>query len=185
MKNKKILPAILVTVLVSSCASRPESIPASYISHERYIDNNCEQLATNKIDTWMDLSVASEKQNDAANGDAIGVFLIGVPFSQLSGDHEAEVAKYKGMIEAIETAQIKNDCKFKALPKLAIEKEADPYEDDYDYASYGEEKGDTTATAAASASVEERLVALKSLRNKEVISEDEYRERKRIILDEL
>lgn len=50
-------------------------------------------------------------QNSKATGDAWGVFLILVPVSQLTGDHEADVAKSKGIVEAIETAQIKNKCK--------------------------------------------------------------------------
>lgn len=51
-----------------------------------------------------------DKQNSKANGDAVGVFLIGVPFSQLSGDYAGEVARCKGEVEAINTAQIVNKC---------------------------------------------------------------------------
>ena len=50
-------------------------------------------------------------QNSQANTDAATVFFVLIPASQLSGDYEADVAKYKGMVEAIETAQIKNKCK--------------------------------------------------------------------------
>jgi hypothetical protein len=37
--------------------------------------------------------------------------LLGIPFSKLSGDHEADVAKWKGEVEAIDTAQIRKKCK--------------------------------------------------------------------------
>jgi hypothetical protein len=108
---KNILIISLLVSFVSSCASRPESIRASYVSHERYIDNSCYQLESQMADAREQLLKFSELQNDKANGDAVGVFLLGIPFSQLSGDVEADVAKYKGTIEAIETAQIKNKCK--------------------------------------------------------------------------
>ncbi len=62
-------------------------------------------------DARAKLAKFSEMQNSKATEDAWGVFLLGVPFSKLSGDSEADVAKYKGIIEAIETAQIKNKCK--------------------------------------------------------------------------
>jgi len=39
------------------------------------------------------------------------VFLLLVPFSKLTGDHEADVARLKGEVEAIETSQIKKKCK--------------------------------------------------------------------------
>jgi hypothetical protein len=57
-----------------------------------------------------ELVKVSDMQNSKATGDAWGVFLLGVPFSKLSGDHEADVAKWKGEVGAIETAQIKHKC---------------------------------------------------------------------------
>lgn len=43
------------------------------------------------------LAHVSNQQTKAANGDALGVFLIGVPVASLAGsDHEAEIAILKG-----------------------------------------------------------------------------------------
>ena len=43
------------------------------------------------------LALLSNQQNKAATGDALGVFLIGVPVSSMSGgDHETEIAILKG-----------------------------------------------------------------------------------------
>ncbi|TPM56493.1 hypothetical protein FJ959_15655 [Mesorhizobium sp. B2-2-4] len=43
------------------------------------------------------LAVLTNQQSKAATGDALGVFLIGVPVSSLSGgDHETEIAILKG-----------------------------------------------------------------------------------------
>ncbi len=97
---------ILTVTILGGCANRPESIAASYMSHERYINGSCAVLTTQMADARAGLAKFSEMQNSKATGDAWGVFLLGVPFSKLSGDSEADVAKYKGMIEAIETAQI-------------------------------------------------------------------------------
>ena len=53
---------------------------------------------------------ASSKQNTKANWDFATVFFVLIPVSQISGDYEAEVAKLKGTVEAIETAQIIKKC---------------------------------------------------------------------------
>lgn len=62
-------------------------------------------------DARAELAKFSELQNSKATGDAWGVFLVLVPVSKLTGDHEADVSKWKGVVEAIETSQIKNKCK--------------------------------------------------------------------------
>ncbi len=62
-------------------------------------------------DTRADLEKYSKMQDSKANGDAFGVFLLGIPFSKLSGDHEGDVARLKGEVEALDTAQIKGKCK--------------------------------------------------------------------------
>ncbi|ESZ71424.1 hypothetical protein X727_09580 [Mesorhizobium sp. L103C119B0] len=50
------------------------------------------------------LAVISDQQNKAAPGDALGVFLIGVPVASMSGgDHEAEIAILKGHCGALNT----------------------------------------------------------------------------------
>ena len=100
-----------VIAIVAGCATRPESISASYVSHEKYSDGDCAMLATQISDARAELAKVSEEQNSKANGDAWGVFLLGIPFSKLSGDKEADVARWKGEVAAIETAQIKAKCK--------------------------------------------------------------------------
>ena len=62
-------------------------------------------------DARAELAKVSKKQNSEATGDAWGVFLVLVPVSKLTGDYEGEVAKWKGEVEAINTAQIKAKCK--------------------------------------------------------------------------
>ena len=110
MFAKLFLPVVAAAILMG-CANRPESIRASFVSHERFIDLDCTQLTTKLADTRAELDKYSKMQDSKANGDAFGVFLLGIPFSKLSGDHEGDVARLKGEIEAIETAQIKRKCK--------------------------------------------------------------------------
>lgn len=104
------LLACTAVALLAACANRPESIRASHVSFEKFMDQECTGLITKMADARSNLAKFSEMQNSKANGDAVGVFLLGIPFSKLSGDHEADVAKWKGEIEAIETAQIKKKC---------------------------------------------------------------------------
>lgn len=109
--NKIGLSALLaLSVIMTGCANRPESIAASYVSHERYSESNCDQLLTTMSNARAELAIYSSKQDTAANIDAGSVFLVLIPVSALAGDSEADVAKWKGRVEAIETAQIKNKC---------------------------------------------------------------------------
>lgn len=101
----------LLLLLSTGCASRPESIRASFVSHEKYTHLDCMQLATRMGDTRAELDKYSKLQDSKANADAVGVFLVLIPVSKLSGDHEGDVARLKGEVEAIETAQIKLKCK--------------------------------------------------------------------------
>lgn len=46
------------------------------------------------------LAVLTKQQQKTANGDALGVFLIGLPVGSMGGnDHEAEIALLKGRCE--------------------------------------------------------------------------------------
>lgn len=103
--------AVGAAAIFSGCANRPETIRASFVSYEKYTHLDCPALDTRMTATKLDLMKYSRMQDKKATGDAVGVFLIGVPFSKLSGDHEGDVARIKGEIEAIDTAQIKNKCK--------------------------------------------------------------------------
>jgi len=108
---KMVMAVMVIGFGLAACAPRPESIKASYVSHDKFGHLNCEQLNTKMIDARAELDKYSKMQDSKANGDALGVFLLGIPFSQLSGDHEGDVARLKGEVEAVETSQIKKGCK--------------------------------------------------------------------------
>ena len=111
MKKRSLAIAVAIALVLGGCATRPESIHASYVSHEKFSDLDCEQLRVRQAETKSQLVRVSAQQDSKANGDAVGVFLLGIPFSKLSGDHEAEIAQLKGEVEALDTAQVKAKCK--------------------------------------------------------------------------
>lgn len=84
MKSRIVLTAATLAVL-AGCAKPPERIagvpnagPCTTQDRER-------------------LAILSNKQSSAAAGDALGVFLVGVPVSSLAGaDNETEIAILKG-----------------------------------------------------------------------------------------
>ncbi|MFT5453289.1 MAG: hypothetical protein ACI9N9_002795 [Enterobacterales bacterium] len=108
---KTILISSLAFLFLAACATRPEGITAQYVSHEKYIDLNCTELNTQLVDARSQLTEFSNRQDTKANVDAGGVFLALIPVSAFTGDYEGDVARWKGEIQAIETAQIKNKCK--------------------------------------------------------------------------
>lgn len=108
MKSALLIAAAALTL--AACANRPESIRASFVSHEKFVHLECAGLSEKMIGTKAELEKVSKMQDEKATGDAFGVFLLGIPFSKLSGDHEGEVARLKGEVEALETAQVKNKC---------------------------------------------------------------------------
>lgn len=111
MRVTKLVLTSVVALSIVGCANRPETIRASFVSHEKYTALDCTQLATRMVDTRAELEKFSKMQDGKATGDAVGVFLLGIPFSKLSGDHEGDVARLKGEVEALDTAQIKTGCK--------------------------------------------------------------------------
>jgi hypothetical protein len=108
---KNLISLMVVTCVLTACANRPESIRASHVSHEKFVHLECNALSAKLDEVKTELVKLSKQQDDKANGDAIGVFLLGIPFSKLSGDHEGDIARLKGEVEAIDTAQVKNKCK--------------------------------------------------------------------------
>ncbi len=108
---KKLIFICAALIALTGCATRPSHISASFVSDEKYAQNNCDQLSANLADARDNLAKVSKLQDDKANLDAVSVFLVLVPVSQLSGDHAGDVAQCKGEVEAIKTAQIKNKCK--------------------------------------------------------------------------
>jgi hypothetical protein len=94
------------TLAVASCAKRPDAIVPVDIPMAAFSNQGCEGLAQDN------LASLSKQQNQAATGDAFGVFLLGVPASSaLGGDKEGQVAVSKGKVNAIENTMKSKGCK--------------------------------------------------------------------------
>jgi hypothetical protein len=108
---KKLLTLVALTSMIVGCATRPESISASYVSHEKYSGKDCTTLSLDMSNARSELAKFSSMQDSKANMDAATVFFVLIPASKLSGDHAGDVAKWKGEVEAVETALVKANCR--------------------------------------------------------------------------
>ncbi len=108
--SKYALGGVMIAMVIG-CATRPESISASFVSHEKFMGQNCAELGLSLSDARSQLVKFSSMQDSKANIDAATVFFVLIPASKLAGDHAGDVAKYKGEVEAVETALIKTGCR--------------------------------------------------------------------------
>jgi hypothetical protein len=109
--TRMLLAAGLAVVALCACAKRPESIAPAYVSHLQYESLSCRQIAEERARVDAAYVQAAQAQNDAATGDAWGVFLIGMPTSTLSGSNiAAQVAHLKGQQEALHQASLRKNC---------------------------------------------------------------------------
>ncbi|MEO1222533.1 MAG: hypothetical protein AAFY42_14570 [Pseudomonadota bacterium] len=98
--------ALGLVALVSACAPAPESI-APISMGNAFQSLSCGDAYAILQDEKTTLAALEERQRDAQAGDAIGVFLIGVPVSSLSGnDVSGEIAASKGKVIALENRML-------------------------------------------------------------------------------
>lgn len=99
---KNIMFALVAVASASACTPRAAAVaPVSMTGAFDHLScsqaNN--QLATERVN----LAALEKKQNGAATGDAIGVFLVLVPVSKLTGgDVAGELGASKGKVLALE-----------------------------------------------------------------------------------
>ena len=109
---KSIRYAVLAApIFLAGCAVAPESIAPAYTSEVPYDSFTCPQLGQEGARVADALATASKAQSDARTGDTVGVILLGLPVSSLSGTNvAAQVASLKGQQVAIQQASIKKNC---------------------------------------------------------------------------
>jgi hypothetical protein len=98
------IPAVLLlgTLTVSACASSPSAI-APVSMGNAFASMSCQQAQASLGQERQTLAALESKQRGAVIGDAVGVFLIAVPVSSLTGgDKEGEIAASKGKVMAYE-----------------------------------------------------------------------------------
>jgi hypothetical protein len=101
-------PLILVA---AACAKPPEEIAAADIGPNPYARYSCKSLTQEETSLTQSLENLSAAQKNAASGDALGVLLLGLPVSSMSGnDKEAAISITKGRLQAIDTVQAQKGC---------------------------------------------------------------------------
>lgn len=100
-----VLSAVLC--YLSGCATAPENIASAYVSELTYINYTADQLAQEQARLTSALAEVSDAQRRARSNDTLGVILLGLPVSSLSGSNQAsQVARIKGELAAVQKAAI-------------------------------------------------------------------------------
>ena len=101
----------MLAIVMAGCAKNPESIAPAYVSPMIYQNWSCAQLAAEHERLNAALATASDQQRKARTNDIVGVALIGLPVSSLSGDNIAsQIARLKGEKEAVRKVMIRKNC---------------------------------------------------------------------------
>ena len=109
--NRKIIAAFVLLPL-AACAKRPDAIVPTEIPMAAYSNLDCGGLSKELQSEQGKLTALSKQQNNAANGDAFGVFLIGVPMSSVTGGNkEGDISVAKGKVLSIQNTMKAKGCK--------------------------------------------------------------------------
>jgi hypothetical protein len=108
----KIAALMSFVVLLSACAPQPEKVAAVHQSEAEFAGQNCAQLASSRVVLEQNVTNISAAQKNAADGDALGVFILGVPTSSMSGgDKTTDLAVAKGRLQALDRVRAAKQCK--------------------------------------------------------------------------
>lgn len=99
---KPIILTTLAALSVAACAQSPSAIQPVSMGNA-YAGLSCSNARAMLAAERQKLMALNEAQNGAVVGDALGVALIGVPVSSLSGgDKAGDIATSKGKVVALE-----------------------------------------------------------------------------------
>lgn len=111
MKTIQLITLLVGALVLTGCATKPESIAPAYISEMQYMGYTCEQLGQEQARLVSALSSASDAQRRARSNDTVGVIFLGLPVSSLSGSNVAsEIARLKGELQALQKASVLKNC---------------------------------------------------------------------------
>jgi hypothetical protein len=121
---RNIIAVGLIAALAVSCASKADSISASYVSPTLYNNLSCAQLADEAQAVSSRAAIAAGVQDKKAGQDAalttVGIVLFwpALFFNSGDGASAAEVARLKGEMQAVEDASRRKGCglKFSSAP---------------------------------------------------------------------
>ncbi|WP_113358105.1 hypothetical protein [Rhizobium sp. SYY.PMSO] len=104
--------AVIALLPLAACAKRPDAIVPTEIPMAAYSNLDCTGLTRELNAEQGKLTSLSKQQNNAANGDAFGVFLIGVPMSSVTGgDKEGVISVTKGKVLSIQNTMKAKGCR--------------------------------------------------------------------------
>lgn len=116
-----IVGVVAAAAALGACAKSPESISPSYVSEVGYQAWSCQQLSEETLRLSSAYATAAQQQEKARTNDVVGVILIGLPVSSMSGDNIApEIARLKGEQEAVRKAMVVKNCTPAAVPPPAV-----------------------------------------------------------------
>lgn len=100
---KRIIPSLTAAAALAACAQSPDAIaPVSMAG--AFDGMSCQSARSALIAERQTLASLDSAQRSAVAGDAVGVLLIGVPMSSLTGGDKAGlIAASKGKVLALET----------------------------------------------------------------------------------
>lgn len=102
---------LIGVLLVAGCAKQPEEVAAAEIDAAQYTRYSCATLRKKEAEGQAAVESLSSQQKAAANNDALGVFLLGLPLASMSGnDPETKLSIAKGQLNAVKTAKATKGC---------------------------------------------------------------------------
>src|SRR5690606_13399071 len=124
---------ILLTTLLSACATHPDKMQATYVSPVEYQNYTCDQIAlemryVSQRATELYGALDKEAGNDTAQM-TLGLILFWPALFFLEGGDDARAAEYsrlKGQREALEKAAIQKQCDPAMIPKFEEPKQPEP-----------------------------------------------------------
>lgn len=130
---KKTTSAIIISSLLTACASNPDNLGATSVSTIRYSDYNCKQIGLESDRTERRITELYDNLKKKANNDAwqmgVGLVLLWPTLFLLEGGDGPEATEYrtlKGEYEALQDVSIYKQCglEFRDFKKEFKEKEA-------------------------------------------------------------
>lgn len=101
----------LAMVLVAGCAADPRDIAPAYASPIAYQSLTCEQLTAEAYRLVAAEADASAKQSQVRTEDGVGLVLIGLPISSMTGNGvESEISRLKGEHQVLYNVAVEKGC---------------------------------------------------------------------------
>ena len=102
-RPRPFLVMLLIAVAMTACAPGPNAVAPTAMPAGLYDGLTCTQARTEREASAAREAALSARQRSAATGDAIGVVLIGLPVSGLTGgDVSGQLAAERGRLIALD-----------------------------------------------------------------------------------